>query len=371
MKILVSLAAALTLVALTGGPGDKPLIVHEWGTFTSVSGSDGEPMVWSPLSGPTELPAFVYGSDRRRGDGYLTKSGSMTTVRMETPVLYFYSGHEMEVNVKVDFPKGAITEWYPKALFMKQRSIEWGRVRVRPGAPDEFPVEDAESHYYPARETDAAPIQVKHPGLLQDEKFLFYRGVGWFALPIKITLMNDRVSVKNLGKDPVEAILFEKRNGRVGIRMLGAVKDEASVAHPDMTSPASEAIAQLDRMLIRSGLYEKEARAMIKTWRDSWFEEGLRVFYLVPRAAADAILPLTLDPKPNDTVRVFVGRAEILTPEMEQQVREIVKRSGDNASELGKELQPFGRFAKPLLRRVIEKMPEQQLKPGVRQLIFD
>jgi len=69
---------------------------------------------------------------------------------------------------------------------------------------------------------------------------------------------------------------------------------------------------------LKQGLYPKEAAAMIKTWNDSWFEEGLRLFYFVPRAAADAILPITLDPKPEELVRVFVGRAEILTPEMEQ-----------------------------------------------------
>ena len=37
------------------------------------------------------------------------------TVRMETPVLYFYSARKTTVSVAVDFPKGLITEWYPHA----------------------------------------------------------------------------------------------------------------------------------------------------------------------------------------------------------------------------------------------------------------
>ncbi len=32
---------------------------------------------------------------------------------METPVLYFYTPREMTVNVRVDFPQGLLTEYYP------------------------------------------------------------------------------------------------------------------------------------------------------------------------------------------------------------------------------------------------------------------
>ncbi len=36
-------------------------------------------------------------------------------------------------------------------------------------------------------------------------------------------------------------------------------------------------------MLIAQGLYQDEAQAMLETWRDSWFEEGSRLLYIVPR----------------------------------------------------------------------------------------
>ena len=35
------------------------LTVHEWGTFTSLAGDDGQAMQWLPLGGPTDLPCFV------------------------------------------------------------------------------------------------------------------------------------------------------------------------------------------------------------------------------------------------------------------------------------------------------------------------
>jgi hypothetical protein len=361
------IAAMAALTAVSGG--EKPLVVHEWGTFTSVSGADGKPMVWRPLQGPTDLPSFVYRPDYRRGDQANEKSAFVTTIRMETPVLYFYAGREMDVKVKVDFPNGAITEWYPRAASMKFRGIDWGTVRVRPGAPDEFSTETAASHYYPARETDASPIQVKSPGLTQDEKFLFYRGVGWFAPSLNVTLQNDLVVVKNPGKVPVQAILFESRKGVSGFRVLGAVKDEVAVPHPELSQGKSEIMSELERMLVKSGLYQREAAAMLKTWQDSWFEEGLRVFYLVPRSAADAILPITLDPKPEELVRVFVGRAEILTPEMERTVLAAMKRTGDDQAALWKELEPYGRFAEPLLRRVTSQLPPAQVTEAVKQLL--
>jgi hypothetical protein len=55
----------------------------------------------------------------------------------------------------------------------------------------------------------------------------------------------------------------------------------------------------------------REARAMVETWRDTWFAPGTRLFYLVPRAMVDRVLPLDIDPQPLDVTRVFVGRIEL------------------------------------------------------------
>jgi hypothetical protein len=86
------------------------LTVHEWGTFTSIAGQDGQAVEWSPLTGSTDLPGFV---DHFRTPEF--KLGLRGKVRMETPVLYFYDSREEQVSVKVNFVKGLITEWYPRA----------------------------------------------------------------------------------------------------------------------------------------------------------------------------------------------------------------------------------------------------------------
>src|SRR5438105_4652012 len=92
------------------------LIVHEWGTFTSIAGKDGVALDWRPLNGATDLPKFVH--TMQSADAGLRHANSKAeltaAVRMETPVIYFYANREMNISTKVDFPKGKITEWYPQ-----------------------------------------------------------------------------------------------------------------------------------------------------------------------------------------------------------------------------------------------------------------
>src|SRR5215510_6046959 len=105
-----------------GGPVDPPAIVdadehgspqgltvHEWGTFTSVAGPDGNAIEWLPAGGPTDLPCFVkLGGAGPKGLPATEQGGraNKAFVRMETPVLYFYSPRAETVNVKVSFPHG-------------------------------------------------------------------------------------------------------------------------------------------------------------------------------------------------------------------------------------------------------------------------
>ena len=42
------------------------LTVHEWGTFTSIAGTEGQAVEWSPLTGSTDLPGFVEHSKAHR-----------------------------------------------------------------------------------------------------------------------------------------------------------------------------------------------------------------------------------------------------------------------------------------------------------------
>lgn len=363
--------------AQQGLPGDSRLIVHEWGTFTSIAGKDGVALEWRPLNGSTELPGFVHtiqeGAKGLRHPEL--KADLAATVRMETPVLYFYSGNEIDVSVKVDFPKGKITEWYPQARTVNT-GIDWGRLKVMPGAAFNLPVEYRESHYYPARETDAAPVQVcaTNGKPAQQEKFLFYRGVGTFGLPVSVQLKSDKVVLKNLGQDEIaHLIIFENRGGKLGYSLLDGFTGETTVERPMLDKNTESLLYDLKVMLIASGLYEKEATAIIKTWRDSWFEEGMRVFYILPRQATDAVLPITIDPRPAELVRVLVGRTELITPEMEKAVQKQVSMLGDPSPEVRESarqnIRRYGRFSEPILKRILENEENEVLRERIKDLI--
>src|SRR5947209_7377150 len=98
--------AAFFLLASETVPIPTGVVAHEWGTFTSIAGRDGAPVRWYALGGPSKLPCFVHQS------GFLGKGSAYTTVRMETPVIYFYSARPATLSVKVQFPSGRLTEWF-------------------------------------------------------------------------------------------------------------------------------------------------------------------------------------------------------------------------------------------------------------------
>src|SRR5882724_8559431 len=119
------ISAAVVLMAAEISPRPDGLTVHEWGTFTSVAGEDGFSVDWDTVGCKDDLPGFV------KQFGYPSlKFRLQGTVRMETPVMYFYSPRELEAHVTVAFPQGVITEWYPHAQYkIYQRSVVNGSMR--------------------------------------------------------------------------------------------------------------------------------------------------------------------------------------------------------------------------------------------------
>jgi hypothetical protein len=101
---------------------------------------------------------------------------------------------------------------------------------------------------------------------------------------------------------------------------------------------------------------------MLATWDDSWFEEGVRVFYILSERDAEALLPLSIDPPPSERIRVLVARVEILTPEMETAVEERLSDRSDAPL-------PGGRFAEPLLLRVLNRTADPRVRTRIRRLV--
>jgi hypothetical protein len=352
ITMLLAASAAGRTAAPSSPTPDGRFVVHEWGTFTAVAGEDGSHLDWLPLSGPSDLPDFVYTVEDLDPDAWretACRSKSCTgTVRMETPVLYFHAPEEMVVEVSVRYPSGTITEWYPRAR--AEGLLSWGQVRVLPGATPRLPHDGSASHYYPARETSAAALKVCSDKGDQWEKVLFYRGVGQDPLPLRVSVSERGVHVEDTDWHPGQRlILFEHLNGRVGVEVHELHEPRAWLDRPAAGTVAGTQ-ELLGAELRRAGLYDDEIEAMLATWEDSWFEPGLRVFWVLPQEQVEAMLPLTLSPAPDELKRAMVGRLELMAPEMEAEVlRELGSPRPDQA--VAETLvQRWGRFAQPLLR---------------------
>jgi len=425
-----SLVAVVFLSAFISAGNPRPdFVAHEWGTFTSVQGGDGELLRWRPLES-SHLPHFVYDWQhpglRRQCADYLVygKGGVITLQRMETPVIYFYSDREQSVDVSVRFPKGLITEWYPQAAQIgpsiakpsravaeldslahrvgvkptfsfeslisspassKDSGARWSRVQILPRAEtgEIAPtlVRDASgSHYFAARETDANCLQVDSRSATNSapelEKFIFYRGVGSFETPFRAKMdLSGTLSLENIGADKLEHFFvlgLENQKGRfIYIEtMAPGEKKQVRIGPTEMIVPLQELSAKLGSQMAKSlqdeGLYRREAEAMVKTWKDSWFEEdGVRVLYVLPRSWTDQTLPLDLQPPPRSLVRVMVGRAEVLTPTFEAQLAQQLLRSQQGDSEASNwviaRFRKLGRFADPALQLAL-RGASQELK---------
>jgi len=187
--ILVAGMVALQAMAVEAG-ASSTYTAHEWGTFTSVQGGDGQLIPWHPLTS-SQLPGFVYDRKKAATQSQLSytqgKDFYLALQRLETPVIYFYSDEPCQVDVTVRFPRGLITEWYPHAdavgpswanpapvqerdvnfgpagsrQAIRESLIRWPAVQVMtPESKILLPLDSSGSHYYAARSTGANLIQL-------------------------------------------------------------------------------------------------------------------------------------------------------------------------------------------------------------------
>jgi hypothetical protein len=342
------------------------IVAHEWGTFTSIAGNTGAAVSWNPWAVPSDLPDFV---EHFQSSNF--KPNLSGTLRMETPVLYFYSAQEATVSVHVTFSKGLITEWYPhatsyapndrnflNAAFTEKQSkkqsdgsVTWNGVMLRPSGEGVLPHEQKESRYYAARLTNSTPLSVRTTKGTQSEKFIFYRGVSSEVSPVNAKLLeNGNVEVANLTHEPVAKLFWFARRGKAtGIRAATNLEEKEVLRAPELSGTAEVAEGELLSALMEQGLYPDEARAMLDTWKDSWFEEGCRLLYTVPPSFVNRVLPLSISPTPAETTRVFVGRLELVTGKTGADI-ETALASGDERT-----LAKYNRFLQPMLEIVLQR----------------
>lgn len=336
--------------------------VHEWGTFTVLSGSDGVHVPWYLSSEEIAgLPEFV-------SKPLMDKSGH-AKIRMETPVIYFYPEKEMGVSVDVSFVGGKITETFPHSsgtmvidpvtsMFLTNGA--WKGTLHPPtdlSALSEIPAilkSGNPEPYGAAREVPEAWIfesDVKEfPGLQvqphfpQMEKFIFYRGAGNGYIPIQATMEGDEVTVTNNAEEEIPfAVALRVRSAKAAwlpiVEIPGQPVDKKPAintttitfpkAERSLDEVESELATEWKKALAIDGLTPAEASAMVETWRKTWFREsGDRLLTLVPRKVTDAMLPLKIIPAAEKIERVFVARIEMISPDREETLVDLLNSPG-------------------------------------------
>ena len=410
MKVLLAAVLLSITTALLASEPPRNLVVHEWGTFTSVQGGDGVPLRWSAQQ-IGDLPRFVHNwlkpelGRQPKANLFFGKAGLSGLQRLETPVIYFYSDRAFDADVEVRFPKGLISEWYPQASRIgpctlqsnvspalarhgaKESLVHWQNLRVTPVEANAealklLPTDSQGAHYFAARDTEADLVHMKGVGGSEEhEKFLFYRGTGSFGTPLLVTTSADgTVSLQNTSKAPLAHLfLLHIQDGKAEwtqLEKLGAKTQQPWQRFSSLPGDQRKSVAEtqneigpaMAKALVEAGLYPAEASAMVKTWNDAWFaEEGVRVLYLLPREWTDEILPLKLTPQPSELVRVMVGRAEIIPPQLQRELAIQLKLSNEGDAKAKARLQAYyqkmDRFYNPAIQLANDLLKREQNKP--------
>jgi hypothetical protein len=363
-------------------------VAHEWGTFTTLHKSNGEYLTGLQVEEEhlpsfvqdlcfcptyhTRMPAMFKGYPDIIGNPTVVATGLLNvTVKMETPVLYFYSSEPIAKSLTVDvkFYGGSISQWYPPRIagelysgpfYLNSGYYNYPYPPLPPARIIDFSIPLREPGWIrwkisvlplntqlkytndksletpvwtSPRATASNLVKTSDPNG-QVEKFLFYRGMGNFQEPIKVEFNAKRqLVISNSGEETLKYVMvYEKRkDGTAFVWGSSVIESKKNIVFKTPTPAVNRAaISPEDELenfvskLVEAGLYEDEARAMLKTWDKSYFQhEGLKVFWIVPPAFTESVMPLQINPKPKVIKRVLVGRSEILSPEFEKELSEM------------------------------------------------
>ena len=397
MKRRMSLTGSLTFcgLAIVAAADPGGMVVHEWGTFLAMSGSDGVSLD-GMYHEEHALPSFVHA--RSRDQLSLTSS----IVKGETPVIYFYTGRRSRVRVEVGFPTGLWTQWYPQAAIvgpglvqvgspprLRNGRILWNVDVVPPPAADaKLPATSSDALWNHARQVDAAYVSASNEARAgtprEWERFIFYRGLGEAPLPIEINIADETISARSTESEGLQHLfILRVEHGRGTYEYLPSLEGRSTVSQPlpnfDRALPveqfADTIAGHIERRLIESGLFEKEARAMINTWRTSYFKtDGIRVLFVLPRTWTDRYIPMRIQPSPGQLVRVMVGRVEVLSAERERRAEDAIRGLDSPDSRIREQafaaLSGEGRYVEPIIRRTLRTSTSERVKVLCRRLLF-
>ena len=403
----------LCLLSVCAHAATSPLLVHEWGTFTSLQDETGR-AIGGINSDDEPVPRFVHDLNRLlilkpqeappvcfQG---APRCHPCVTLRLETPVIYFHLPDEVKtpvvLDVRVAWRGGWLTQFYPDArseapgAFRVLDEKTLGRLmwlNLTVGRDAHGPL-TTEPVWTAPRAVKASPVTTASG---ESEKYLFYRGVGHLNAPLRVARTNDRLDLLGQLETDFKMPLRIQRlwlaqfrsDGGCAFRSLNGVTlsneslllSTAARFAPREFSAAnlSGLRGQMHQALVADGLFDDEADALLNTWQLSYFKSaGLRLFFVVPRAWTDHYLPLDISVAARVS-RVMVGRIELVTAEHRSLLRQIAEApiptrpwaafgSANGKPEISGEMPPayrtLGRFRNALVLDELKQRPTEALR---------
>ena len=360
---------SLSFFFISSSVADSPVVVHEWGTITTRHQPDGTPEGrLNRIEKSEVLPSFVHSFEPAQTQNTLERSLAKSpltlgrpdvTMRLETPVIYFYPGQNYSsksFKVEISFRGGVINEFFPNAsasltLDMERinKKMQAGIVRSWNGevlnnyvrgsivwSVADLPVKADVPHteetlWIAPRNVDSRYVEVISG---ESEKYLFYRGVAHLEAMLQTRHSSSEVTLLSPNRlhwlptattvIPKAWIVAINERGEVAFRFVESITLQKKTPSKTIQSfPSfatdqfrSEHLTELKRSmkdaLVAEGLFKKEAEAMLATWKKSYFANaGRRIFYIVPSEWLEYHLPVKLSIA-HKLSRAFIGRIDLI-----------------------------------------------------------
>jgi len=393
MRCVIFCAVAALTVTLgqfpapeAGAQGANGVSVHEWGVLSVYS--DVELANADMRAEWDGLPKFVHG----RVDA---RTVPVFSGEARVPVIYFHAPQPINLNVKVDFPRGKPAVWWPGnavvggrggiQAMQPENALVWN-VQFRPSNAANFQQKDLpKGHWMEAlRAVKADDVCLYQAGLndrLVKERFIYYDGLIPAPKGLTIQVQGDTISLKSQAKHPLlDVTIVDLRNIRkIRTGTIAKLEPEADVkdvklTERDQTKWPAAGIDELIGQLKTAGLNEDEAKSLTDVWRKAFFEtEGVSVFYRLPQDIYDQLLPLTINPKPEKIVRTLLVHHPHCEPDLAERVLALVKDLGsvkfEERIEAQKRLQALGRAAFVHLVRARNDTKDPEVKARLTKVL--
>ncbi len=270
----------------------------EWGVFEQYLGTGVISL------DPDEIPEFVHCTPKVAEHRKRFQKGYK--VFAKKPIVYFYGEGGGEVRIDVEAPHGELLYYWPEARCTDSGMLSWS-VQLHDVVPEKrcvpsIPTGDPAHWFYRLRESNALWVESGD----EIERFLFYEYD--FARMDLLCDHLEREAVDWCSGFPMHDVFVLKGAGH-RLRWLDcggiAAGSTLELADLELGGNVFSARGELTRALRAAGLSHEESRHLLEAWSPWLFSRSeRRLVGILDRAHYDELLPLRLDPEPDELIRV-------------------------------------------------------------------